>query len=93
MDFLKCIIKRMIDFSKRWGPFFLSVFAAFVVGIVPALIFLKNPTPVVILLAILASICLLATLIALYYDLKDVYMKHKKANEPSVYEKRGTLSL
>ena len=83
----------MIDFSKRWGPVFLTLFVMMILGMIPAQIWITNPATMVIFLAILALVFLIASLISIYYDLKDVYRKHKKANEPSVYEKRGPISL
>lgn len=75
LSIIKCIIYRMVEFAKHWGVYFFSAFIALVIGIVQALIFLTNPTPIIIILVILAIICLIATIIALYYDLRDAYRK------------------
>jgi len=69
----KRIVCRVVEFSKRWGPYFFSGFVGSVVGIVPALIWLANSLRILIvaILGILAVISCVATIIALYYDVKD----------------------
>jgi hypothetical protein len=75
----KCIIQHVLELSKRWGPVLLIAFVSSVVGIVPALICLTNFARIliVVILGILAIIFLIATIIALYYDLKDARKRDK----------------
>ena len=83
----KRIMCAVIDFSKRWGPIFFSAFIALAIAIVPAQIWIANPLPTIIVLTILASICLVASLVSLYYDLREVYRKHKasKGRPPAIW--------
>ena len=82
----KRIIKRMLELAKRWGPYFFSAFVALVIGIVPALILLNNPAPLVTMLAVLAVICLIATIIALYYDIKGARKKDYEEKHPPPFK-------
>ena len=77
----KRIIRRMFQFSKRWRPALLTAFVASMVGLVPPLILLSNPLRIVVVatLGVLAVVFCVATIIALYYDLKDA---QKRDNPP-----------
>jgi nitrogen fixation/metabolism regulation signal transduction histidine kinase len=73
-----------VEFSKRWGPYFFSAFVALVIAIVPVFIFLKD-SPILmqnalIILSILAAICLILTIIALFFDLVDARKRDGKQN-------------
>jgi hypothetical protein len=75
-------IRRMLEFSKRWGPYFLTASAAFAVGTAPVLIFLNDSPCLMLTLTIifstLAVICLIFAIIALFYDLRDVCRRNRE---------------
>lgn len=77
---LKCIICHMLEFAKRWGPQFLIAFAALAVGSVSIPIWLhgKWQGVISILLGSFSFICLVATIIALIYDIKDALRGDKE---------------
>lgn len=80
----------MLEFSKRWGPYFFSAFIALVLGIVPVFIFLKD-SPVImrnalIILSILATICLILTIVALFYDLMAALRKDREKKREVYHE-------
>ena len=74
----------MLEFSKRWGPYFFSAFILLVLGMVQLLYFLKDYPVLVykafIIFSILAIICLFFTIIALFYDLMDARKRDGKQN-------------
>ncbi len=83
----------MLDLSKRWGPYFLGAFVVLLGGALQTWIFFKDYRVLAtVILLILAMFCLMATILALVYDIKDARRKDKKAKEPSVYEKKGMNS-
>jgi len=71
--------------TKRWGPHFLTAFAAFVVGTVPILILLKDSpclmVTLIIIFSILAIICLVLAIIALFYELSDVCRRNREKKQ------------
>jgi ABC-type transport system involved in cytochrome bd biosynthesis fused ATPase/permease subunit len=75
----------MLDFYKRAWNYFFTAFVAFVLGIIPVQIFIKNPISIVVLLLILASICLIITIIGLFYDIKDALRKDKEAKMERIH--------
>jgi len=83
-------IRRMLEFSKRWGPYFLTAAAAFAVGTAPVMIFLKDSPclmlTLVIIFSILAAICLISAIIALFYDLRDVCRREKEKKQETIYK-------
>jgi uncharacterized membrane protein len=74
-------IRRMLEFSKRWGPYFFTAFIALALGIVQVFIFLKDSPCLMrnlgIMLSILALICFILTMLALFYDLMDICRKNR----------------
>jgi len=72
----------MLEFAKRWGPYFLTASAAFAVGTAPVLIFLKDSPCLMLTLTIifstLAVICFIFAIIALFYDLRDVCRRNRE---------------
>ena len=90
MNFIKLrrIISPMIDFAKRWGPYFLTAFVVLLGLALQAIIqnwsFLDDyRTTTTIILFILAMTCLLITIIALIYDVKDARRKDRETKNSS----------
>ena len=65
----------MIEFSKRAWPVLLISLATTVGLFVPVFLYLENPTPMVVMLSVFAAIFLTATIVTLYYDLRDAYRR------------------
>ena len=76
----------VIDFFRRWGPYFFSAFIALVIGLVQVLIFIKNPILIATILIILSTFCFVATIIALYYDIKEAHRKDKEAKKEKTFQ-------
>lgn len=86
INYFWCIIPRMLELCKRWGPYFFSAFIVLVTCIVSTLILLKNPIPIIVPLSFLAIICLIASITALYYDIKDACRKDKETKAAKVHK-------
>ena len=83
---VKRIIKRMLDFYRRvWQAFLAACIGS--VGIAAYLF--KDYRVGFIIMLIVSLICLVVTLIGLYYDYRDARRKDKEAKAPSIYEKKG----
>ncbi|MFH1140303.1 MAG: hypothetical protein V1724_01230, partial [Chloroflexota bacterium] len=79
MMYVRHIIRRMLEFARRWGPAFLAAFIASILGIIPVLIYVKDyRTPVIVFLLVLASICLGFTIYALVCDIKEGLRKDRE---------------
>jgi len=74
LSLIKCIICRMIEFAKHWGPALLVTAVALTGLTIQSCIYLESLLFTIILL-VLAIIFWGVAFIALYYDLRDAYRK------------------
>ena len=79
MMYLRRIIIRMLEFAKRWGPYFLGAFVVLLGGAIQTWIFFKDYRVLAtVILLILSVFCFIATIVALVYDFRNARKKDKK---------------
>ncbi len=76
----KRIIYRMLELAKRWGPYFLGASVGWTGLGFGCLI--QHWQILASILFVLASICLIITIIAFIYDIKDARQKDYKKKHP-----------
>ncbi len=87
LSYIKRIIQRMIEFAKRWGPIFFTMFGTGIVAIASAIAFLKDyRASVIILLSIFTGVCAILSGIALFYDIKDARKEDYKKKHPPGFQ-------
>ena len=89
LAFVRCIIRNMLELSKRCWQVFLLLFALFLLGGLQVFYYLDEYTyqgVIIAILLILAVIYLIIGIAALVYDFKDARRKDREPKAAKVHE-------
>ena len=87
--FLRCKIHNMLEFYKRYGHVFLTMFAVFLVSGLQAVYFLEKyeyQWVVIAILLTLTVICLIVGIFALRHAIKDARRKDRESKAAKDHE-------